>query len=323
MSEETILDMMLYGVAILFMAVVALLMNANGSNKKINERVKRVSGKNQTQAALMQKEMSLRRKKQESSLRFMQAGIMTRLAYRIELAGLGISVEKYLMICAGAMLLLMGVLAAVLGWDPLVSALMAFTLGVGLPHMFVSFKLAQHRKKFLLLFPDGIDLIVRGLRAGLPVAESMKTVSQEISAPVGPVFGDVCDQVALGVPLEHALMEMARRLQITEFNFFIISVILQSETGGNLGEILNNLSEVLRQRHVMKLKIKALSSEAKASAIIVGSLPFVVFVALQMMSPDYLIPLFDDVRGNMAGIGALASLGIGVFIMTQMTKFEI
>ena len=176
---------------------------------------------------------------------------------------------------------------------------------------------------FLKLFPDAIDLIVRGLRAGLPVGQSMVNVAEEIPEPVKSTFKEITEQVALGMTFEKALEGAAKKLGMTEFNFFITSIILQRETGGNLGEILNNLSEVLRGRQTMRLKIKALSSEAKASAIIVGALPFFVFIALNVLSPDYLEPLYSDFRGNLAMFGAGCSLCIGGFIMMKMTQFEI
>jgi tight adherence protein B len=133
----------------------------------------------------------------------------------------------------------------------------------------------------------------------------------------------VSQQTQLGVPMEKALMDNAEKLGLTEFNFFVTTIILQRETGGNLSEILNNLADMLRQRHMMKLKIGALSSEARASAYIIGSLPFLVFSILMVISPSYLQPLFDDARGNKALLMAMGSLGVGAFIMKRMTQLEI
>ncbi len=175
-----------------------------------------------------------------------------------------------------------------------------------------------------LLFPDAIDLIVRGLRSGLPVTESIVMVGKEIRDPVGGVFSSISESIRLGVPVEKSLqIHGAQARQPLEFNFFVTSIVLQRETGGNLSEILSNLAEVLRQRFMMRMKIKALSSEAKASAIIVGSLPFVVMAALFFIQPDYLMMLFTDTRGNIAGLCAAASLATGIGIMMKMSKFEI
>jgi tight adherence protein B len=187
----------------------------------------------------------------------------------------------------------------------------------------VGSKIKKRQKLFLKLFPDAIDLMVRGLRAGLPVAESFINVSKELPPPMGDTFGMIAQQTQLGMPMEKALAENATKLALTEFNFFVTTIILQRETGGNLGEILNNLSEMLRQRHMMRLKIGALSSEARASAYIIGALPFLVFGILMAISPDYLDPLFNDIRGNHALIGAGCSLGMGAFIMKRMTQLEI
>ena len=178
-------------------------------------------------------------------------------------------------------------------------------------------------KSFLKLFPDAIDFIVRGLRSGLPVTESMNMVGKEMEEPLGSIFASIGESVRLGVSLEKALQDTAKKLNTTEFNFFVTSIILQRETGGNLSEILGNLSDVLRKRFMMRLKIKAMSSEAKASAIIVGSLPFVVILALLFVSPGYLDPLIDDPTGNLAAAGATTSLLLGIGIMIKMTKFEI
>jgi tight adherence protein B len=182
---------------------------------------------------------------------------------------------------------------------------------------------AKRLKKFLVLFPDAIDFIVRGLRSGLPVTESMNIVGKEMEEPVGSIFAHIGESVKLGVPVDKALQDTAKKLGLTEFNFFVTSIILQRETGGNLSEILNNLSEVLRTRLMMRMKIKAMSSEAKASAIIVGSLPFIVIAALMYLSPDYLIPLIDTTKGNCIALGCAFSLMFGIGVMIKMTKFEI
>ena len=158
---------------------------------------------------------------------------------------------------------------------------------------------------------------------GLPIAESFITVSHEVPDPLGGVFTRLSQQTQLGVPMERALADTAEKLGVTEFDFFVTSIILQRETGGNLGEILSNLADMLRQRHMMKLKIGALSSEARSSAYIIGALPFFVFVILEFMSPAYLRPLFDDYRGNLSLAGAGAMLAIGAIVMGKMTQLEI
>ncbi|MFW0777338.1 MAG: type II secretion system F family protein [Rickettsiales bacterium] len=196
-------------------------------------------------------------------------------------------------------------------------------LGVWFPFKLLKRAIAKQNKAFLRLFPDALDLIVRGLRSGLPVSESLVLVSQEIPAPVGTMFSSISSTMKLGVPMEKALLEIAKKLELTEFNFFTTSIVLQRETGGNLAEILNNLSEVLRNRYIMRMKIKAMSSEARASAYIIGALPFVVFLAVMVITPDYMTPLWEDYRGNICVAIAVGMMTFGGWIMNRMTQFEI
>lgn len=247
---------------------------------------------------------------------------MASLRARLERAGMMIAPDKYVSICGGIFLLI--VLFMVLTHKPPVMAvLFGLLLGVGFPYFYVGFKGGKRIKKFLTLFPDAIDFIVRGLRSGLPVTESMNMVGGEMEEPVGGIFASVGESVRLGVPVEKALADTAKRLNSTEFNFFVTSIILQRETGGNLSEILNNLSDVLRKRFMMRMKIKAMASEAKASTMIVGSLPFFVATALYFTTPGYLDSFIYDSRGHFALACAAASMTTGITIMIKMARFEI
>ncbi len=150
-------------------------------------------------------------------------------------------------------------------------------VGIGLPHMVIGKMIKRRVNKFNSNFPDAIELLVRGLRSGLPVTETLGIVSSEIPGPVGLEFRAVSDKIKIGRTMEAALQETADRLGTPEFQFFCITLAIQRETGGNLAETLSNLADVLRKRAQMKLKIRAMSSESKASAYIVGALPFIVF----------------------------------------------
>ena len=196
-------------------------------------------------------------------------------------------------------------------------------VGGGLPHMVVSRAIAKRTQDFTAKFPDAIELLVRGLRSGLPVTETLGVVAQEVPGPVGEEFKLVTDRIKLGRTMEEALQETADRLDTPEFSFFVITLAIQRETGGNLAETLSNLADVLRKRAQMKLKIRAMSSESKASAYIVGSLPFVVFGLVWWINPDYISKFFIDERLIVAGLGGLVWMGIGVFIMAKMVNFEI
>ena len=204
---------------------------------------------------------------------------------------------------------------------------MALIFGVGsglaLPRLFLNMLATRRLDRFVQRFPDAIELLVRGLRAGLPIAETMGAVASEIDGPVGSEFQAVSDRMKIGRTLEGALQETANRLGTAEFQFFVITLAIQRETGGNLAETLSNLSEVLRKRMQMKLKISAMSSESKASAYIIGVLPFIVFGLISFISPDYMASFFKDQRLMIAGIGGMIWMAIGAYIMRQMINFEI
>jgi len=203
------------------------------------------------------------------------------------------------------------------------SLLLGVAIGAGIPHVTVGFHIKRRIGKFTSKFPDAIELLVRGLRSGLPITETIGVVGQEIDGPIGVEFRAITDRMRIGRTLDAALQETADRLGTPEFQFFVISIAIQRETGGNLAETLANLATVLRSRFQMKLKIKAMSSESKASAYIVGSLPFIVFAMILMINPTYMQNFFVDPRLIIAGVGGLIWMGIGVFIMAKMVSFEI
>jgi tight adherence protein B len=196
-------------------------------------------------------------------------------------------------------------------------------VGLGLPHFIVG-KLIQRRvTKFTSRFPDAIELMVRGLRSGLPISETVGIVANEIQEPVRTEFRAVADKMKIGRTMEAALQETSDRLNTSEFQFFVIALAIQRETGGNLAETLSNLAEVLRKRAQMKLKIRAMSSESKASAWIIGSLPFIVFTLIWFINGAYMQNFFVDQRLMIAGGGGMVWMGIGAFIMSRMISFEI
>jgi tight adherence protein B len=195
--------------------------------------------------------------------------------------------------------------------------------GVAVPHFAIGFLIKRRVNQFNSNFPDAIELMVRGLRSGLPITETLGIVAGEISGPVGVEFRAVADKMKIGRTMEAALQETSDRLGTAEFQFFVITLAIQRETGGNLAETLSNLADVLRKRAQMKLKIRAMSSESKASAYIVGSLPFIVFTLVYMVNPGYMHGFFEDQRLMVAGIGGLCWMSIGVFIMAKMVSFEI
>lgn len=192
-----------------------------------------------------------------------------------------------------------------------------------LPEKFLRFKIKSVQKKFIALFPDAIDVLVRGVRTGLPVNEGMRLVAREMPEPVATEFKLVTDATAVGVTLEDALLRFYNRVPLSEVNFFNIVLTIQKQTGGNLSEALSNLSTTLRDRKKLKMKIKALSSEAKASAMIIGSLPFGVATVLYMVAPDYIGLLFNTQTGHIMMAGGAFWMSCGIFVMYTMIDIEI
>ena len=229
---------------------------------------------------------------------------------------------QYLMTSAGLAVVMIGLLLFE-GLPFLLAITVGLLIGVALPHMVVSKLIARRIKQFNSKFPDAIELMVRGLRSGLPISETMQIVAEEIPDPVGIEFRMVSDKMKIGRTMDSALTETAERLGTPEFQFFVISLAIQRETGGNLAETLSNLADVLRKRAAMKLKIRAMSSESKASAYIIGALPFIVFGLIWWINGSYMQTFFTDERLMIAGGGGMVWMGIGAFIMAKMINFEI
>ena len=293
---------------------------------KIKKRLARIAGRKNIAPKDGIEAFSLRRKQKNNSSIVSKIiskfPTQSKMQAKLEKAGLNVSSEALIIIAVISMLVSSGLVFA-LG-RPILAALVAGVFfGIILPNFILNYLGNRRIKKFMTIFPDAIDFIVRGLRSGLPVTESMNAVGREMSEPVGSIFSSMGESVRLGVPFEKALQDMARKLDSTEFNFFVTSIILQRETGGNLSEILNNLGAVLRGRAMMKLKIKALSSEARASAMIIGALPFLVAGALRITAPDFMTPLFETENGHI-GLAIIATFYItGMGTMIKMSKFEI
>ena len=244
------------------------------------------------------------------------------LRKRLEMTGKDISLSKYVGICLGVLAFV--TMAFVFRGAPFILSLfLGMFLGIGGPHFVIGKLIKRRVNKFNSNFPDAIELMVRGLRSGLPITETLGIVGGEIPGPVGVEFRIVSDKMKIGRTMEAALQDTADRLGTPEFQFFVITLAIQRETGGNLAETLSNLADVLRKRAQMKLKIRAMSSESKASAYIVGSLPFIVFTLVYMINPNYMGGFFSDQRLMVAGIGGMIWMGIGAMIMAKMVNFEI
>jgi tight adherence protein B len=244
------------------------------------------------------------------------------LRARLASTGTNLTIGTYGVVClvlpivVGGFLLLRGV-------SPLTSILIGVFAGLWVPHAVVGSMAKGRQKKFIKLFPLAIGLMVRGLKAGLPVSETMIVVGREVSDPVGEEFRRVADQIKLGQTIEGAMWAAARRLNLPDFNFLVITLSVQRETGGNLAETLENLDDILRKREQMKMKVKAMSSEATASAGIIGCLPFVICGIMFVVAPTYISELFTNDLGHMMLAGGALMYTMGGVVMIKMVSFDI
>jgi tight adherence protein B len=243
------------------------------------------------------------------------------LRRRLERAGLSIEPRTYWIICGiAALLAVAGCLLSHRPWYVMASA--ALFIGLGLPRWILSFLIKRRIKAFTAEFANAIDVIVRSVKSGLPTNEALKIVAREMSAPVGPEFFKLCEGLKVGVTLEQGLKKMFESMPTAEVSFFGIVMTIQQKSGGNLSEALGNLAGVLRDRKRLLGKIKAMSSEAKASAMIIGSLPPVVGFLVWMSTPTYIESLFTERMGNLMLAGCAVWMGTGIWVMSKMIAFK-
>ena len=310
--------------------VITMVMEAQHRHRKRLSRVgrKRMSGRLDIDDA----RMALLRTKQDTNIlvtltdtlsRFLPLLNTTRLRANMKRAGMNLSVGAFIVISAvvAAVVLTIGTLASDVPLPLLVVP--SLFAGMFLVDNAIKFRGNMVANRFMRQLPDALDTIIRGIRSGLPVIECVAAVGEEYEDPIGGYFRAIAERVALGEPIDGALWRTARVVNRPEMDFLAVSISIQMETGGSLAEALGNLADLLRQRERMKLKIKAISSEAKASAFIIGALPFVMLGMLSVMSPEYVAPLFTDPRGHTMLLGGLGSISIGAFVMWRMTQFEI
>ncbi|WP_432653842.1 type II secretion system F family protein [Sphingobium nicotianae] len=331
------MDARLLLLILLALAMVAMLFFAFAGPSPERARARRMTAIKGRHAASDLNQLEARMRKAIGSRKVEKHQLLTsiipnpeQLARRLAMTGKKWTLSQYMATSAGLAILFFGLLS-LRGFSLLPSLLVGLAAGFGLPHFFVGKLIARRVNKFTANFPDALDLLVRGLRSGLPVGETMNVVAQEIPGPVGEEFKLITERIKIGKSTDQSLQETAVRLGTPEFQFFCITLAIQRETGGNLAETLANLGSVLRQRAQMKLKIKAMSSESKASAYIIGSLPFLVFGLISWINFQYMTPFFTGDPNalfglglmQMVAIGGMGWMGIGVFIMAKMINFEI
>jgi len=226
------------------------------------------------------------------------------------------------MIISVGLAVFFGGIPFILGLPPLACVGLAFVMGFGFPRFILNGAIARRQKKFTNHFADAMDIIVRGVRTGLPLGDCLKIIAHESPAPLGTEFRRVVEGESLGIPIEVCLEQLYERMPISEVNFFSTVLNIQKTTGGNLGESLANLSAVLRGRKILREKIKALSAEAKMSSIIIGSLPIVVMVLVTLASPDYMNELYYTETGQRNMMIGAAMMVMGTLMMKKMINFK-
>lgn len=240
---------------------------------------------------------------------------------RISQAGLSWSKEKFLIISAVLGLFAFAV-TFFLGGGLMAAAALGFAAGFGVPRWLLGFLKKRREKKFLAALPDAVDVIVRGIKAGLPLFESIKVVAADAPEPLKGEFLAIIETQTIGMPLGDACLRLYERMPLPEANFFGIVVAIQQKSGGNLSEALGNLSKVLRDRKKMSEKIQAMSMEAKASAGIIGSLPPIVMLLVYISTPQYIALLWTEPVGRMMLAGCVLWMSMGIFVMRKMINFD-
>jgi tight adherence protein B len=264
-----------------------------------------------------------RRKKLQKDLQTLQKGSQKfNVSERVMQAGIAMPPLVFFgMFLAGGVLVFL-ILAGMVHMHPLLALCFAATIALALPVWVLSFLRGRRMKKFTSDFPNAIDVIVRGIKSGLPVPECLQIIGRESPQPIAGEFTRLVENTSMGMDLEPALQKMYDRMPTPELNFFRVVIAIQKKTGGNLSEALGNLSTVIRARKMLREKVKALAAEAVSSAVIVASLPIFVFMSVMVMTPKYMIPLFTDPRGKMMLLGCLIWEVTGILFMRNMINFK-
>jgi len=240
---------------------------------------------------------------------------------KMQQAGLEENLKGFWIVSGVVGIVVFGLLL-VLHQSPLVALGLSFGAGFGLPRWALGFLADRRIKKFTEVFPDAMDIIVRGIKSGLPVHDSLRIIGQETSEPLAGEFKRLTESIGMGASVDQSLDKMYERMPTPEVRFFSIVLAIQQKTGGNLAEALGGLSTVIRARKLMREKIKALSGEAVASAIIIGCLPPGVVLLISLIAPDYMHPMFTDRRGHMMLMVGGFWMALGVFTMRKMINFK-
>ncbi len=318
---------MLGGIGFLALTGVGLVWaGGDGSAAKATKRAQALAGAApaEKRARTSAESQSVRRKQILENLKTLekeQRKAKLTLPARLRQAGLSATPQQFWIASALAAVVL-ALPALVLTRSPLIALGALFVAGLGLPRWVLSMMAKMRMKKFTEEFPNAIDLIVRGVKSGLPVNDCLKVIGRESPEPLGAEFRFLTESMSMGLTTDQAMDKMYGRMPTSEVKFFAIVLSIQQKTGGNLAEALGNLSAVLRARKLMVEKIKALSGEAVASAFIIGALPPGIMTLVTVTTPAYMMPMFNDPRGHHMLMFGAVWMGLGIFVMRRMINFK-
>lgn len=323
-------DQMLIAVAISVLAFIAMLfiiMRFGGEKAASEHRKKVLSRIYQEQEEYAQQSLgenvSILKAGADPSARFlMSLPVVGENAYQLLLkAGAGKQITGFLIACGALFFILLLLLS------PKIGAISGFAIAllatILLPRFYLRRKIAKRNEAFINMFPDAVDMIVRSVKSGHPLNTALKMIAENMDPPVSAEFRQLVEEIAYGRSTTEALLRMAQRVDEPDLQFFVVILSVQQETGGNLAEVLSNLSSIIRKRKQLRLKIKAMTSEGRATAYILGGLPFMVFGALHLTNPDYLVPLWTTTVGMIILSVALGLVALAAFIVYNMLQIDI
>jgi len=326
-EQQTILALCAAGLVV----CVGLLLMGGEKSSSDSKRVRELTGKKTLGSNLKEKlkveDTGARRKQIEETLGKIEERQNAKkkkaktIESRLLQANWSTKPQTFMMVSIG-LAAVAGIVPFILGLKPLLCLALAFVMGFGLPRFILNSAIARRQKKFTSHFADAMDIIVRGVRTGLPLGDCLKIIAHESPDPLGAEFRRVVEGESLGIPIDVCLDQMYERMPISEVNFFSTVLNIQKTTGGNLGEALANLSNVLRGRKILREKIKALSAEAKVSAMIIGSLPIIVMILVTIASPDYMDDLYNTTTGQRNLMIGAAMMVMGTLMMRKMINFK-
>jgi len=313
----------------------ALLFSRLETEKKAGARLTRVKaaesdlGKAKAARDRVQ-ELSKRRKSLQDSLKDLEKKQEEKNKYigdnslksRLSQTGLPVTMGRFYAMSVG-LGFLASLVALIVGMPLFASLGAGFVFAFGFPRWVIGFLIKRRRNKFLEEFPNALDVMVRSIKSGLPLNDAIRLIAADGREPVKREFQRVVESQKIGLSIPEACARMLQTMPLSEVSFFSIVIAIQSQAGGNLSEALGNLGKVLRERRKMKAKVSALSMEAKASAVIIGALPFIVATLVYLTSPQYMMILFTDPRGHIIMLVSGVWMSIGILVMRNMINFEI